>query len=147
MDIKAILKKALTCACVVFTLMTAIYSLIVLIITVDSDEILVDAGRIVLFFVFSLLFAVANGFLKLSFLKPALRYVCHFLILLFATYASLLLPAGLEGSRLVVGLIFFILVYFALMGIRALFLSKFRSNAELGEDYKSRFSGDSSRSK
>ena len=54
MDLKKTVLKILNHACVTFSVITAVYALIVMLVNVEDDTILLDAGRILLFFLFSL---------------------------------------------------------------------------------------------
>lgn len=139
MNIKRTIKKILTDACVLFSLITAAYALIVWLMYVNQDDVLVDAGRVLLFFVFSLLVSGANGFYRLHSLAGALRLTVHFLVCTLAFYLCFLLPLSMPDSSVLVGIVLFILAYFLVMGIVAGFSSRFRKNREAAEEYKSQY--------
>ena len=61
MDIKKLIKKTINSACVYFTLITAVYMLCMTFITTGNDSPAVEANRVLLFFVFSLLWAAADA--------------------------------------------------------------------------------------
>ncbi len=140
MNIKTLIKKTLTHACVYFSVLTALYSVIVMIIYVDDTEVLLSASRILLFFIASLLFALANSILALTKLNSALKCVIHFLLTLFAFCSCMMLPISPDGSTMVVGIALFSVLYFIVLGITALFKSRYKKNADLRAEYKSQFS-------
>ena len=139
MNIKQTIKKILTDACVLFSLITAAYALIVWLTYVNQAQVLMEAGRVVLFFVFSLLVSGANGIYRSRSLSGALRLLLHFLICTLAFYLCFLLPLSMPGSSVLVGLVFFVLIYFIVMGIVAGIVSRFRKNREAAEEYKSQY--------
>ncbi len=139
MNIKQTVKKILTDACVLFSLITAAYALIVYLAYVKQDQVLMEAGRVLLFFVFSLLVSGANGIYRYKPLSGALRLLLHFLICTLAFYLCFLLPLSMPGSSVLVGLVFFVLAYFLVMGIFAWIASRFRKNREATEEYKSQY--------
>lgn len=140
MNIKNTVRKIITEACVLFSLITAVYALIVYLIFVDQPQVLMDAGRVLLFFVFSVLFSVAGGIYRIKQLAAALRLLIHFLICTLAFYLCFLLPVPMTPSAVFVGMIFFVLIYFAVAGILALTLSRFRKAKEANTVYERQYS-------
>ncbi len=139
MDIKKLIKKALTASCVYFTVITAVYMLILQFINVSEDSAAVEAYRVLLFFIFSLLFATANAIRSIKQINASFRWVCHYLICAFAFYACFMLPVKMRPSSILTGLAIFTAVYLAVVGIRALFNSRFKSKNEQVEAYQSQF--------
>ena len=125
---------------VFFTVIAAIYSLIVMIIYVDDDQVLLDASRLLLFFVASVLFSCANGLFKLKKLNGALRIIIHYLLTLFAFYSCMMLPISPDTSAMFVGLALFSVLYFIVTGLIALFKARYRSRFEEKSAYSSQFS-------
>ena len=140
MFIKSFIKKVLTHACVYFSILTALYSAIVMIIYVDDETVLLDASRVLLFFVAALLFSLANAFLGLTKLHGALRSVVHYLLTVFAFCTCMMLPISPEGSTMLVGIAIFTLLYLVIAGILALFRSRYRKKSEKTTEYSSQFS-------
>ena len=139
MEITKLIKKALSVACLCFTLITAVYMLIMQIVYVN-ETVLVEAEKVLLFFVFSLLYAIAHTVLTIGAMHSALRYILHFLICVFGFYACFLLPIdSMRDSGTVTGIIIFIICYLAVMGIRALFKSRLKTNREQGAKYENQF--------
>ena len=139
MNIKQTIRKILTDACVLFSFITAIYALIIALVYVNQEQVLMEAGRVVLFFVFSLLVSAANVIYRQTSMSGSVRFLLHFLISTLAFYLCFLLPLSMPGSRVLVGLILFILCYFLVMGTIALFTSRFRKNRDAHEEYQSQY--------
>ena len=109
------------------------------IVNVSDETLLLDAGRTALFFVFSLLLALANTVLTIDKLSTAFKVVIHFIIVMFAFYACLLLPLSMPASSVFVGLIFAAIVYAITMGLVALFRSRYKRISENHENYEKKF--------
>jgi hypothetical protein len=139
MNIKQTVKKILTDACVLFSLITFAYALIVWLVYVKQERVLIRADLVALFFVFALLVSGANVIYRYTKLAGALRLVIHFAICTLAFYTCFLLPLSMPGSSVLVGLILFVLAYFLIMGIIAGITSRFRKNREAAEEYKSQY--------
>ena len=139
MNIKQTIRKILTDACVLFSIITAAYALIVALVYVNQEQVLIEAGRVILFFVFSLLVSAANIIYRTKTMSGAVRLLLHFLICTLAFYLCFLLPLSMPGSSVLVGIIFFVLVYFLVMGIISLFASRFRKNRDANEEYQSQY--------
>ena len=140
MTVKGFIKKTLTHACVYFTVIMLFYIIIAAIVNVTDSRLLLEAGRTMLFFVFSLLLACANTIFSIKALSGGLRLVIHYLITAFGFYACFMLSLSLRASSQLVGLVTFTAVYFAVMGIGALISSRYRANAEKAEKYTKKFS-------
>jgi len=139
MNIKQTVKKILTDACVLFSLITAIYALIVWLVYVKQEQVLMRADLVTLFFVFALLVSGANGIYRYAKFSGALRLLIHFLICTLAFYTCFLLPLSMPGSSVVVGMVFFILAYGLIMLIIAGISSRFKKNKEATEEYKAQY--------
>lgn len=140
MNIKAFIKKVLTSACIYFSIITAIYSIVVMIVYVDDNAVLLDASRVLLFFVASLLFALANGVLSITKLHGALKLLIHYLLSLFAFCTCMMLPLSPEGSTMLIGIATFTVIYLIAAGLVALFRSRYKAKAEASREYTSQFS-------
>ena len=140
MTFKSLLKKLTVRACVNFSLIMLVYIIIAAVVTVSGDTLLLEGARVILFFVFSCLWAIANAIYRADVLSGPVRLLIHFLLMLFAFYTCLILPLGnLNGSGMVVGFVLFAVFYFAFMGISAAIRAKYRSNKEGSEQYASQF--------
>ena len=141
MEIKNLIKKILhgTYAC--FTAMTVVYILIVIFLNVDSNEILVEGTRVLLFLVCSFLFSLANTLFGIKSIHRAAAYLIHYLLYALGIYACLLLPISLTpASKYFVAIVVFSVIYAAVMGIRALLTSRYKKLGEEEQDYKKQFS-------
>ena len=140
MDFKSLLKKILTDTCVYFTVVTALYSLVVMIVYFDDDRVLLDAVRVMLFFLASFLFAIANGVLRISRIHGGVRVLIHFLLSLFAFCSCMLLPLSLDSRSMIVGIVVFAVLYFVIASIIAAFNSRYKTKLGKVDEYKSQFS-------
>ncbi|MBQ9111979.1 MAG: hypothetical protein IJY08_00185 [Clostridia bacterium] len=139
MTVKGFVKKLLTNACIYFSLIMLLYIIIAAIINVVDDALLLDAGRVVLFFVFSVLLAAANSLYALKKPSGGVRLLIHYAITLFAFYTCFMLSLSLRASSTLVGIVVFTAVYFAIMGILTAVRSKYRSNTQNAEKYISQY--------
>ena len=83
----------------------------------------------------SLLLALANSILSIQAMSKALRMIVHYLICLFGFYACFLVPLSMASAQNFVGIVFFTLIYLLIMGVIALFSSRFKANKEINETY------------
>lgn len=140
MTFKSILKKLTVRACVNFSLIMLVYIIIAAAVNVGGGDLLLDAARVILFFVFASLWAIANAIYRSEIAMGAVRLLIHFILMLFAFYTCLILPLGtLKPSVMIVGFVLFGICYFAFMGISAAISAKYRANKEASEQYASQF--------
>ena len=140
MTIKVFIKKLLCSSCCYFTLCIFAYMIITAIVTVDNSTLLLEAGRTFLFYIFSLLIALANTLLKLERPSAKLRVFIHYVLTAFAFYVCLMLPLSMRASSVLVGLVIYTIVYFIILGLGTLFRAKYRSNTEKAQKYEKQFS-------
>ena len=141
MTIKKFIKQWLLHACVYFTLLMVVYTAIAAIVNVNDDTLLLDAGRCALFFVFALLLAVANTFFSFENMHVALKVIIHYAVTVAGFYACFLLPLSMQASGVLVGLALFSVIYFVILGLWALFKSRYQRNKENAEAYQSKYKG------
>ena len=139
MNLKQFLKQTWLRTTVYFTVCAALYSLLMAITNVKEEEVLLSAERLLLIFVFAVLGGLGQGILGLRTLHGAVRYPCHYVILAIGFYCCFLLPAGMRAAQVFIGLVFFTLAYLLVMGLGALFLARFRANAEKDDRYEPQF--------
>lgn len=140
MNIKETIKRIFREACILFTVITAIYALIMYLIYVNQEQTLMDAERVLLFFVFSLLFSGANSISRSQSLSAPVRLLIHFLITTLGFYFCFLLPLAMPSATALVGIVLFVVLYLLIAGIRALFRSRFRKNLENATAYERQYS-------
>ena len=138
MDLKKLISGVFGYTCRLFTAMTAFYALIVTIMTVNQ-EIYLSGERIIMFFLFSLIFAIASYILKITSINSVIRYILHFAAIGLDVYFCLLMPADMQGSKIVVGIAFYTVIYLIVMAVRSIFRAKLKANLEKTEEYKSQF--------
>ena len=141
MEIKKLIKKTLVSACVIFTIVTACYMLVLQIINISDESAAVEAGRVLLFFVFSLLLAIANALLSIKSLHAAIRYLAHYVIATFGFWACFCLPNAMDAAKTLVGIVLFTVGYAIVMVIYALIKNKIKKVVTNEEKYEKQFSG------
>lgn len=139
MNCKCFIKRLLVNSCILFSLIMLGYTIVAAVMHVTEDEVLLDASRVLLFYVFSILFAVSNSLKTIKALHKAVALLLHFTITVFAFYACFLLPLGMSPSNVFIGLGIYTLVYAVISAVTALFRSRLKINAEAGEEYVSQF--------
>ncbi len=139
MDIKNTIKRVITSTCIIFTLITAVYMLILQFMNVGEDYAAVEAHRVLLFFLFSLLASIANAIRAIKKLNGALRWICHYAIIAFGFYTCFMLPVDMRPSFMITGIVIFTVGYLIVYGARAVLLSRFRRKSEDTAEYKSQF--------
>ncbi len=139
MTLKNFIKQALSRACIYFSVIMLVYIICAAIANVGGNALLLDAARTVLFFFFSLLLAFANGLFMLKKLAGGLRLFLHYIIVLFAFYTCFMLPLSMRAASVIIGMVIFTVLYFAIAGIFAAVRSRYRSKLEKTQDYKKQF--------
>lgn len=139
MNLKNFLKELSVKTCIYFSIIIAIYSFIALIINSNDGIVLLNAGNILLYFVFSILLALANKIFSLKTLHTALRLTIHLIICEIAFYSCILLPLSLGSSQTFVGITFFTVIYFIVAGVVAMFNAQLKKNFEKSENYTSQY--------
>ena len=141
MNTKKLIKKTLVSACVIFTVVTALYMLILQIINISNQSAAVEAGRVLLFFVFSILLSCANAILSVKKLHAALRYIAHYMISTFGFWTCFCLPNAMDASKTLVGIVLFTLGYAIVMAIYAFVKSRIKKATATKDVYEKQFSG------
>ncbi len=139
MTVKNFINNLFSRACIYFTCIMVVYIAIAALVNVGESALLLEAGRTILFFVFSLLLALANGIFLFERLSGAVKILLHYLIVLFAFYSCFMLTLKVRTSTVLIGLIAFTIVYFAAVGIIAAFKARYRSNLERSEAYNKQY--------
>ena len=139
MEIKKLIKKALTSTCIYFTVITACYILILQIANISEGAAAVEATRVLLYFLASVLLAIANAIYSYTKLNSVVRVIIHYIICTFAFYTCFLLPVNMRDSFIITGIVIFTIFYSAIMGAIAIFKSRLKKNRERNEVYESQF--------
>lgn len=137
MNIWQIIKKSLTEACVIFCVIFAFIAIFVL--SMDKSEGLYSLGQTFLFFIFALIFAIANIIMRIKSLSFGLRLFLHFLITALGFYLCFMLYMGMKGTQLLVGLFLYAVIYFICALVIGLLVSRFRSIKNAQTDYEKKF--------
>ena len=140
MEIKKLLKRMLNSTCIIFTVVTAVYMLVLQITNITDADAGVEAGRVLLFFVFSFLLSIANMLFAIKKIHIALRYILHYVIVTFGFWACFCLPNNMNASRTLVGLVIFSVVYAIVMTIIGLFSRRLKKMQKNEKKYEKQFS-------
>ncbi len=140
MELKKIFKKMLNSTCIIFTIVTATYMLVLQLINISDAEAAVEAGRVLLFFVFSLLLSLANALLSIEKIHLALRYIFHYAISTFGFWVCFCVPNKMNFSRTLVGIVIFTLIYAIIMCIIGIFKRRFKKVQKSEKKYEKQFS-------
>lgn len=140
MNIKQAIKKALCHSCIYFTVITALYALIAMLVNVEDDTVLLDAGRLLLFFLFSVLMAMANGIRVLTRIPGILRLLIHYAITLFAFFSCFMLPISPTSSQNLIGFAIFTILYAIIAAIVGVISARYRALSEQDKTYTNQFS-------
>lgn len=115
-------KKVVVPACIYFACITVPFALLIYAIYGSAGGTL-SALRTAMFFVFSLVFSTANALARAD--KPALwmRVLIHALLTGVGFWLFMLMPAELEGSGTLTGMLIYLVVYAivaaVILGMRA----------------------------
>lgn len=138
MDLKKLIKKIISSACIYYTIISAVYMLIMTFITTD-DAPAVEASRVLLFFVFSILWAIADALKRFKAIPFPFGRIIHFIICIFGLYSCFMLPVRMTPSNILTGLIIFSLIYWIYVGLKAFFASRLKINREEAQKYQGQF--------
>ena len=140
MELKKLFKKLLNSTCIIFTVITALYMLALQITNITDSEVAIQAGRVLLFFVFSLLLSIANTLLSIEKLHVALRYIFHYIITAFGFWACFCIPTQMNFSQALVGMVIFSVVYAIIMTIVGIFARRLKRTQKQEKAYEKQFS-------
>ena len=139
MELRKLFKKLLNSACIIFTVITAAYMLILQIINITDSDAGIEASRVLLFFIFSLLLSTANVILSTNKIHAALRYIIHYVISIFGFWTCFCLPNKMDFSKTFVGIIIFSACYAIVMTLIAVFTRRFKRQSEPKAKYEKQF--------
>ena len=140
MELKKLFKKLFNSACIIFTVVTASYMLVLQIMNIADSEVAIEAGRVLLFFVFSLLLAIANTLLSVEKIHSALRYILHYVITTFGFWTCFCIPNDMTSSQTLVGIVIFSIVYAIIMIIIGIFARRLKKAQAKEQKYEKQFS-------
>lgn len=140
MNIRKLILSCLKNTCIFFTFIALGYSLIMwFIYGTENQLVLIPANNLLYYFVFSLLVSFANGILSIQKMSKGIRVILHYIICTFGFYACFLLPLAMRGAQIFIGIVFFSLIYWPIMGIIALFAARFKINQQKNEAYTKQY--------
>ena len=139
MNIKKILKNMITDTSIFFTVVTAIYAAIMMVVNVDVEEPAIRASFLLYIFLFSLLGGLSRLFYRIRSWNLALRVCIQYALILFGAYVCFFIPLSLTGSQVIVGLSIVTVIYFAIWGIFTFINWRFAQNTKKEEIYENKF--------
>lgn len=133
---KEFFRRVMLPACVYFTVLTFIYAAVIYALYGGSEDGgLLSSLRTLLFFVFSLLFASANGLLGVKKLPFGVRLLSHAVLTGFGFWLCLLMPAEIRGSATLIGMVIFYIIYAAVAALVMLIRSQTRKKENKEAQY------------
>lgn len=139
MNVKKLIKKALVSTCVIFTVITVAYMLVLQIITISDRSAAIETGRVLLFLLFSCLLAIANAILSIKKIHTALRYIIHYSIFIFAFLICFCLPNKMDSTKIIIGITLATAGYTVIMLLIALFKKRLLKSKATPEKYEKQF--------
>lgn len=139
MNAKKLIKKALVSTCVIFTVITAAYMLVLQIINISDSSAAIETGRVLLFLLFSCLLAIANVILSIKKIHTALRYIIHYSIFIFAFLICFCLPNKMDSTKIIIGITLASAGYTVIMLLIALFKKRLLKSKATPEKYEKQF--------
>ena len=128
MDVKSLIKKVFNSTCIIFTVITAVYMLILQIMNITKISASVEAYRVLLFFIFALLLSCANMILSIEKIHTAARYMFHYFICVLGFWLCFCLPNKMRAATVFVGIVFFTIGYAIVMPIIATFKRRLKKS-------------------
>ena len=139
MTVKGFFQKWLNHACVYFTVFMLIYIILAAIVNVGDQELRLDAGRTILFFVFAFMLAAANTVFRLENITGGLRVLIHYVITSLGFYFCFIMTLGMRVAQVFIGMVIFTLIYFIVFAIVTMFRLRYKKNRESVEKYEKRY--------
>ncbi len=139
MNIKTILKNMLRDTSIYFTLITAAYAALMMVVNVSVEEPAIRASWLLYIFIFSILGALSQCIFRIDSMNKALRIAIQYVILLFGSYVCFFLPLAFSGSQVMIGLTLVTVLYAVILGVYLLFSHRLNKNRKKEEVYESKF--------
>lgn len=139
MNIKATVKRMISHTSIYFTVLTAIYAFLVMVVNVSDEGAKLLVSQVLFLFLFSLLASAGQELLNWNQIPRGVGILLHYITLLFGFYTCFLIPMGMQGSKVFVGIFLFTLVYALIMGVRALIRARLRANSKKTEAYNKQY--------
>lgn len=139
MNIKTILKNMLRDTSIYFTLITAAYAALMMVVNVSVEEPAIRASWLLYIFIFSILGALSMCIFRIDSMNKALRIAIQYVILLFGSYVCFFLPLSFSGSQIMIGLTLVTVLYAVILGVYLLFSHRLNKNRKKEEVYESKF--------
>lgn len=122
-----------------FTLITAAYAALMMVVNVSVEEPAIRASWLLYIFIFSILGALSMCIFRIDSMNKALRIAIQYVILLFGSYVCFFLPLSFSGSQIMIGLTLVTVLYAVILGVYLLFSHRLNKNRKKEEVYESKF--------
>ena len=139
MNIKKILKNLLTDTSLFFTVVTAVYAAIMMVVNIEIEEPAIRASFLLYIFIFSFLGGLSCLFYRIESWNLALRICIQYALIIFGSYVCFFLPLSFTGSQVMIGLTAASLIYLAIRGTLIFVNWRFKENSKQEEIYESKF--------
>lgn len=139
MTVKKILKNLLTDTSAFFTVLTAVYAALMMVVNVEETEPAIRASFLLFIFLFSLLCAISMFIYRIDSWSLGLRVAIQYALILFGSYVCFFIPLALTGSQVMIGLAAVTVIYFVIWGVCTFISWKFKQNSKKEEVYESKF--------
>ncbi len=136
MSVLKILKRLVVDTSVYFTIITAIYSAIHLLINTSEEEAAIPSSMLLFLFLFAFLGAVSQAVYRLEVMHKLLRAALQCLIITVSAYICLFMPLQMNGNGTIIGLTATVMIYFICFGIGSFFNARFKALKEKEEQSK-----------
>lgn len=132
-------KNVVTKSTLYYTIIIAVFNLVVLITNSSEETVFVDPKRILWFLPFCICFAIANTVLQYKNVDAITRWAVHFVLTVAGAFLFIILPAKLNsGSGNFMGIVFIIAIYFVGVLLTAVLSSRIKKTIKQDKDLKSR---------
>lgn len=122
-----------------FTLITAAYAALMMVVNVSVEEPAIRASWLLYIFIFSILGALSQCIFRIDSMNKALRIAIQYVILLFGSYVCFFLPLSFSGSQIMIGFTLVTVLYAVILGVYLLFSHRLNKNRKKEEVYESKF--------
>ena len=139
MNFKQIAKNMLKDTSIYFTLITAAYAALMMVVNVDVEEPAIRASWLLYIFLFSVLGAISQCIFRIEAMNKALRIAIQYAILLFGSCFCFFMPLSFSGSQVMIGLTIVTLLYAVIISAYLFFSYRFKKLSRKEEVYESKF--------
>lgn len=128
---KEFFKKVTLRACVYYTILVGIFSLVLIFMySAEDTDLALDPTRVLLFLPFCVSLATAGAVLKGDKMSAPARWFLHAILVIGGAFLFLLLPANMPGAQNLVGFFLIAIAYTFFALFYAIFKKRIRTSIE-----------------